>query len=101
MSAKSEKIYAQQNFHPQPKLEEQILKNKFAKFRVIHDERIIDIILCPLKLKAKAYKRATSQLKIFFRKISSHPKMRSYYIDLIKNLVQYEKDNLMRKRYKK
>ncbi len=103
MSAESEKIYFQGNFPPQSKLEEQIPKDKFIKFKVkgITDEKIIDIILYPLKLKIKAYKRSTSQLRIYFKKISSHPKMRSYYINLIKKLVQYEKDNLMKKRYKK
>ncbi|KKM47390.1 hypothetical protein LCGC14_1558760 [marine sediment metagenome] len=75
-----------------------ILKDSLSK---ITDKKIIQMILTPLSLSLKNFKRAMHQLEIYFRKISSHPEMRSYYISLIKKLVQYEKDNLKKRECKK
>ncbi len=80
---------------------EHVERDSLAKIKKITDEKIIKMIINPLGLRTKNRFRAIRQLLIYFKKISSHPEMRSYYISLIKKLVQYEKDNLKKRECKK
>ncbi len=54
------------------------------------DEDLIQIIVKPIKSE-KRRARAARQLRIYSKKITYHPEMRSLYINLIKELIKYER----------
>ena len=54
------------------------------------DKEFIQLIVRPIKSEQRR-KKAVRQIKIYFKKIKSHPEMRSFLILKIKELVQYEK----------
>jgi len=56
----------------------------------ISDEDLIRLIVRPIKSEQRC-KKAARQIQIYFKKIASHPEMRSFLILKIKELVQYEK----------
>jgi len=56
----------------------------------ILDENLIQLIIEPIKSE-KRRARAARQLRIYSKKITSHPEMKSFYINLIKELIKYEK----------
>ena len=55
----------------------------------IPKDKIIKFNFNSLESKRRAL--AIRQIKIYEKKITSHPEMRSLYINLIKELIKYEK----------
>ncbi|MHA1991094.1 MAG: hypothetical protein ACW98A_09040 [Candidatus Hodarchaeales archaeon] len=66
-----------------------VLKFNDLPYRMT-DEDLIRSIIKRIHPKRKLI--AGNQIKIYFKKITSHPGMKSLYIDLIKMLVNYEQE---------
>lgn len=56
----------------------------------VSDDKLIELIVKHLPLKRRVL--AGNQIRIYFKKIASHPGMRSEYIEKIKQLIIYEKN---------
>jgi hypothetical protein len=56
----------------------------------VSDDKLIELIVKHLPPKRRVL--AGNQIRIYFKKIASHPGMRSEYIEKIKQLIVYEKN---------